>query len=429
MKHAALIWLSLVLFSFTSRAQDTEDYYREGYMRYENLIYNPDIKTIIFERYGVQFSDPIMKLGSPEQLFLSFDDISGQFKSYVYTLVHCDASWQPSNLMPNEYLAGFFEERIDNYESSFNTLQGYIHYSVTIPGRDVRPTLSGNYLLKVYVEGESEKPVFTRRMMVLEQLVTVEATVDRGTVVSTRDTHHEIDFNIYYPAVKVANPFEDIKVVLRQNNRWDNAIFGLKPLFLKDNLLEYDYEEGNLFAAGNEFRNFDATSLRMQTLYVRNIVQASNGFTVVLMDEKSRSADKYVFESDINGNRLIRNQHMSNSDIEAEYVSVKFRLKHELLANGNFYVFGALSDWRCTRENMMTYNPDENAYEALLYLKQGYYNYEYVFVQDGKKTCDETLAEGSHYETENQYSILVYYRPMGGRYDKLVSFTTMNSKY
>ena len=429
MKLKLFALIAALACSMVAVAQDNEDYYKENYLRYENLVYDPNIRTVIFERYGVQFSDPVMILGSSEQLFLSFDDISAEYKSLMFTLVHCDASWNPSNLMQNEYLDGFFEERIDNYQYSFNTLQKYIHYEQVIPGREARPKLSGNYLLMVYPEGYPDKPVLTRRMMVLQQEVTVEAEVDRATVVSLRETHHEIDFSINYPAVKVANPFEDIKIVLRQNNRWDNAIYGLKPLFLKENMLEYDYEDGNLFPAGNEFRNFDVTTLRMQTLYVRNIVQSDNGFTAVLMEDRSKSADRYVVEPDINGNRLIRNQHVSNSDLEAEYVSVKFRLKHELLANGNFYVFGSLSDWRCTRENMMTYNPDENAYEALLYLKQGYYNYEYVFVQDGKKVCDETLVEGSHYETENQYCIMVYYRPMGGRYDRLVNYTPLKSKF
>jgi hypothetical protein len=427
-------FLSGILLLFTTlcptrvTAQD-DDYYREGYLRYENLIYKNTIKTVIFERYGVQFSDPVITLGSAEQVYLSFDDLEGDFKSYSYTLIHCDASWQPSNLIPNEYLAGFFEDRIDTYESSFNTIQTYTNYRLLIPGREVRPMISGNYVLKVYVEGENEKPILTRRMMVVEPVVVVDAEVDRGTLVSTRETHHEIDFSIHYPAIKVSNPFDDIKVVLRQNNRWDNAITGLKPLFVKDNLLEYDYEEGNTFPAGNVFRSFDATTTRMQTLYVRNIIQAVNGYTIVLMDDKSRAADQYVVESDIDGNRLIRNQHANNYDLESEYVSVKFRLRHEILANGNFYVFGALSDWRTSKEFMMTYNPDENAYEALIYMKQGYYNYEYVFVEDGKKTCDETLVEGSHYETENMYSILVYYRPMGGRYDKLVSHKRLNSRF
>ncbi|HEX5003531.1 MAG TPA: type IX secretion system plug protein domain-containing protein [Bacteroidia bacterium] len=425
--------LSPVLLFFAlplrSNAQQQDEYFSEGYMRYENMIYKSNIKTVIFEKYGVQFSDPVITLGSGEQLFLSFDDLDGDFKSYAYTLIHCDASWHPTNLMPNEFLEGFYEEHIDNYETSFNTIQKYTHYMLTLPGRDVRPMISGNYLLKIFVEGQNDHPVITRRMMVLEPLVVVDAKVNRGTITDTRETCHEIDFAIHYPAIKVANPFEDVKVVLRQNNRWDNAIFGLKPLFLKDNLLEYDYEEGNIFKAGNEFRNFDATSLRLQSIYVKNIVEADNGFTVVLMPEISRAFDRYVFENDIDGNRLIRNQHVNNSDIEAEYVSVKFTLKHELLANGNFYVFGALSDWRTSKEFMMNYNPDENAYEALLYLKQGYYNYEYVFVADGKHVCDDTLVEGSHYETENNYSILVYYRPLGGRYDKLVNYTKMNSKF
>ena len=157
--------LLLLCASFTnSVSQDSTDYFKTGFLRYENFIYNDKIKSVTFEQADNRLSEPFLELNSPQQLVLMFDDLEGDIKNYWYTLIHCDYNWNPSNLFSNEYLAGFTEDRIENYRTSFNTIQPYTHYQLTIPGREVRPMLSGNYLLKVYVEGEPDKPVLTRRM-------------------------------------------------------------------------------------------------------------------------------------------------------------------------------------------------------------------------------------------------------------------------
>ncbi|MDQ3051048.1 MAG: DUF5103 domain-containing protein [Bacteroidota bacterium] len=425
--------LVLLLFSGTGAvfplcAQDTTDYYASGYLRYENFVYNKNIRTVVLEQANLRLSDPVIELNRPEKLILSFDDLEGDYKNYMYTLIHCDAGWNPSSLLQNEYLSGFTEDRIINYRTSFNTLQPYTHYEQEIPGREVHPILSGNYLVKVYVEGVPEVPVLTRRMMVLQTRITIEATVHRATIVSDMDTKQEIDFSIFYPGLQVVNPFEDIKVVIQQNSRWDNVISGLRPLFLKDNELDYNYEEENTFNGGNEFRTFDIRTLRMQTQFVQNIIRTETGFTVVLTTDQSRSFGRYVTENDINGKFLVKTQDGRDNDLEGEYATVKFTLKHEILTNGNFYVFGALSDWRMNPHNKMVYNDDEERYEALLFLKQGYYDYQYVFVPDGALIADETIVEGSHYETENEYNIFVYYKSLGSRYDQLVGFKKLDSR-
>lgn len=428
----ALINLPIFLLSLTLpltvTGQDTEDYYQEGFTRYENHIYKDNIKTVRLERDGLEMSDPVIELNSGQRLILSFDDLDGDLKNYSYTLIHCDSEWRPSNLIENEYLDGFFEERIYDYKQSFNTVQNYTHYTVAVPGRDVRPRISGNYLLKLYEEGSPDEPVITRRMLIFEQLAGIDGIVKRATLASERDTKHEIDFSIYHPSLPVTNAFAEIKVVLMQNGRWDNAITDLKPLFLKDKELQYDYEEGNTFTAGNEFRTFDIRTIRMQTQWVDEIVRGPNGFTVVLLPERSRATNKYAIENDINGKFLIRYQEGRDSDLEGEYVHVKFTLRHPVSPRGNFYVFGGLTDWNITNQNKMTYNYDEEAYELLLYLKQGYYDYQYVFVEDGKDIPDETVIEGSHFETRNEYFILVYFRPVGARFDRLVGFSRLKSR-
>ncbi len=423
-----MINIVFVLCLLAIQVQGQDDYYKEGYTRFENYIYSENIRTVKLERSGLELTDPVIELGTPQQLVLSFDDLAGDLKNYSYTLIHCDASWRPSNLIENEYLDGFFEERIYDYRQSFNTIQAYTHYTTTIPGRDVRPKISGNYLLKVYEDGMADQPTITRRIMVFEQLVGIDGYVKRATLIGDRDTKHEIDFSILHPALPVTNAFSEIKVVIMQNGRWDNAITDLKPLFLKDKELEYDYEDVNTFYAGNEFRTFDIRTIRMQTQWVDRIIRSPGGYTAVLTPSRNRSTEKYSIENDINGRFLIRYQEGRDDDLEGEYVDVKFTLKQRVMPTGNLYVFGALSDWRVDNTNKMTFNEDEEAYELLLNLKQGYYDYEYVFVEDGKNRIDETVIEGSHYETRNEYHILVYFRPVGARFDRLVGFSRLESR-
>ncbi|MFZ9942396.1 MAG: DUF5103 domain-containing protein [Bacteroidia bacterium] len=421
-----LCLLSLVL-NFSSRAQET-DYYSDHYRRFEDFVYKENIKSVVLEQSGLKLSEPILKLGTDESLALSFDDLDADNKYYAYTLIHCNADWTPSNLLQSDYLQGFSEDRITDYKASFNTIQPYTNYRLVIPGREVRPILSGNYLLMVYPEGEPEKPVITRRMMVVEPRTVIDGVVHRATTVQDRDSKQEVDFSVAYQGLQVANPFDEIKVVIKQNGRWDNAITGLKPLFLKDNLLEYSYDDENTFSAGNEFRNFDTRTLRILTQNVKEILKGNDGYTVLLFPSESRSFKRYAVESDINGRFLIRNQDGRDDDLEGEYVRVKVVLKHDLITDGNFYVFGSLSDWRCGPSNKMAYNYDEGTYEALLYLKQGYYDYVFAFLKDGSSGYDETLVEGSHYETVNEYTILVYHRQTGSRADKLVGVRKLVSR-
>ena len=411
-----------------AQEEDTTDYFATGFLRFEDFVYNNKIKTVVLEQAALKLSDPIIELGMPEKLILSFDDLEGDYKNYMYTLIHCDANWNQSTLQPNEYLGGFAEDRILEYRTSFNTLQPYTHYVQEIPGREVRPTISGNFLVKVFVEGYPEVPVLTRRMMILETRTGIEANEHRATMVNDMYTKQEIDFSVFYKTIQVTNPFEDIKVVIQQNGRWDNAIYGLKPLFLKDSELDYSYDGENTFNGINEYRTFDLRTLRVQTQFVKEIIQDPAGYTVVLQPDQSRSFARYLTENDINGKMLVRNQDGRDDNLEGEYATVKFTLKHEILAHGNFYVFGALSGWRTTPENKMVYNYDEGQYEATLFLKQGYYDYQYVFLPDGTVVPDETIVEGSHYETENEYNILVYFRPVGGRYDRLVGWRKINSR-
>ncbi|MDD5570485.1 MAG: DUF5103 domain-containing protein [Bacteroidales bacterium] len=421
-----IFFFSSIAFSFAQT--DTTDYYKKNYFHYDDYVYKNNIKTVLLHQETWEFSPPIIELNGTEKLKLSFDDLDGDLKNYSYTVVHCDANWQPSNMQTLEYIDGFTEDNIRNYNYSVNTIQKYTHYSFTFPNENLRLTKSGNYLLKIYLENDKENIAITRRFMIAEPLVAVEANVKRATALEYRDSRHEIDFVIKTGSYLISNPLTDLNVVITQNDRWDNAISNLKPLFIRGNELIYDYEKGNTFIAGNEFRQVDIRSLRYQSMNIRKITYDSLKNHVYLLCDVKRSGKTHLSFNDINGKFSVINQDRGNGEVEGDYAYVHFCLQYNPFElQGNVYLLGALTGWRFSKESQLKYNPKRYFYEATLYLKQGYYNYIYVLLKNNEKNADESYIEGSYYETENQYCIYVYYREPGTLYDKLIAYKKINS--
>ncbi|HNZ42057.1 MAG: DUF5103 domain-containing protein [Bacteroidales bacterium] len=409
--------------------QNTPDYFSDNYLRAEDYIYKPNIRTVLFYREGFVLTSPIINLDQGEKLVLKFDDLDGDLKRMRYTFIHCDAYWNPSDLMPNEYLRGFYEDDITDVKYSFNTLQKYTHYSLTIPTDVMQPVLSGNYLLKVYMEDEPENVVLTRRFMIVDSKVNITAIVNKPTVVEYRNYKQEVDFSIDKTGYTINNPYQDLKVIVQQNGRWDNAIRNLKPLYIKGEILDYNYEEENVFPGGNVFRYFDIKSTNAYTEYIAHQVKDSIGYEVFLKEEQRKTFKVFVSQKDIKGRQFIKSDdNITDSDIESEYVYVHFFLKYDApLQDGAIYILGGLTDWSYSKEAKMEYNYEWKGYTATLYLKQGYYNYQYVFLENGKQVGDETLIEGSHYETDNEYTIYVYSRELGENYDVLIGLKQFNT--
>ncbi len=408
-----------------------DDYYKKIFFRYEDYTYNDNIKTILLYKEGFELAPPLIQLGGTEKLKLSFDDLSGEYATYKYTLIHCDANWKPSDMMSAEYIDGFADDYISTYSASFNTLQKYYHYELTFPTENLRPTKSGNYILKVFRNEDTEENLaFTRRFMIFDQHVDVTGEVKRATSNEDRDYKQEVDFTIAYNNYSISSPFTDLKVALTQNDRWDNAITDLKPKYVKNNELDYNYTNGeNTFNGGNEFRHFDIKSVQFISDRIKKITTDSLGYHVYLMPDIRRSFTVYSSMQDINGKKFIKtDEAIKNPDIEGEYVYVHFTLPYyESVSEGNVYIFGALTDWHYQKEAIMKYNKNIGAYEGTLYLKQGYYNYEYVLLKNNESVGDETFMEGNHYDTENDYTIYVYHQEQGTTFDKLIAVKRLNS--
>ena len=393
---------------------------------YKNQSFNKQIKTVLCHKIEEELSLPIINLNSEDKLLVSFDDLDADIKDYYYTIIHCNSDWTTSDLMSSEYISGFTDEPITNYEFSFNTIQKYTHYQFEFPTIDIKPILSGNYVFKIYEEGG--KTMAYKRFMVLDTKLNIEANVRRATLAEDRNTKHEIDFTIKHPNLVVADPFADIKVHIKQNNREDNAITNLTPLFVKNDELIYDYDDDNTFWGNNEFRHFDFKSLRYQSERIKSIDFDSTNNHVYLFNDIKRSFDRYSIAPDINGKFLIKSQEGWKSSIEADYAVVHFTLPLNHISYVDMYVIGAFSDWQLKKEFKLEYNTDKKQYETAIFLKQGYYNYHYALNFTSTKRVDVSFIEGTHYQTRNDYFVYVYFRAVGDRHDSFVGFLKTSSK-
>ena len=394
----------------------------------KNSVSRDNIRSVQFFRKGWEFSNPVIDLGTDQQLTLKFDELSEGTTSFSYIITHCDAEWFPSRLVQAEYMEGFIENPINDYAPSINTTTRYTNYQLMLPNEQVRFLISGNYVITVFEDGKRDTPILTRRFYVLEPIAEISGEVKKSTYEGYRGRDQEVDFTINYSHIAISDPRNEIKVILKQNNREDNCLRNLKPTFVRDAELIYDLSRENTFPGGNEFRNFDTKDLRINGFGVSAIVFRDPNYKVTLRTDQPRPNTGYLTENDMNGRYLIKNNRANDPDLESDYIDVLFSLEMpEPLSSGQVYVFGALTDWQCLPSNRMMWNYDLKRYEASLQLKQGFYDYQYVYIQTGDSKIDNTLLEGSHVETENEYNLFVYYHGFASRYDKLIGFRTINS--
>lgn len=267
---------------------DTIEYFSNKTLRYEDHTYVKNLRTIQLSPEPNALTPPLILLNSEEKLLLNFDDLDGDYKTYNYTITHCNAKWEPSNILVSEFLDGFAENTISDYSFSRNTLQKYTHYNAEFPNQNLKLTKSGNYLLIVYTDNNIENICFSKRFMVFENKVDVNVSIHAATIVENRNFKQEVDFKIIYSSGEITNPYQEIYPVILQNFRWDNAIFGLSPQYVKDLELIYDYDDQNVFGGSSEFRWFDTRSLRYQSDRINKIEKGIDSIYNVwlLPDEK-----------------------------------------------------------------------------------------------------------------------------------------------
>lgn len=362
--------------------------------------------------------------GTP--LMLEFDELNEAYSNYHAKIYHCNADWSISLLNDINFIDTYNDFTITDYQLSVATRTPYYHYKLEIP----KVKLPGNYIVMVHREGNVKDMMLTRRFMVYDNTVTLQANVVPSSGIQERKSNHQLDFSIQYGNYQITNPREDIKVVLRQNYRWDNAISDLKALNVRvdQKVLDYGYfNMENNFVAGNEFRFFDARSIRFLGTNVAKIDLSDKRPQVLLGIDQSRSSQPYSQYNDFNGMFVVDNYETNRGETDADYVNVIFTLKSPQPVAGNVYVNGGFNNWQLSTKNRMSYSNEAQEYKASILLKQGIYNYNYsVQHPDSKhpdsKHPDESYFEGSYFNTENHYEIIAYYRPVGSRADLIVGY-------
>ena len=393
---------------------------------YDNKVYAAQIKTVQCYNTQKEQSIPVIPLKSSEQLLFSFDDLNGGSQDYWYTVEHCTYDWKPSNISVLDYLDGINEDRIINYSYSSKTLQKFTHYELTLPNEQIKPKIAGNYLLKVYKNGDQKQPVISQRFFVASNTVNVQMEVIPSTDVALRFSNQKINFTIQHQAT-IQNPYTDIKVILMQNGNAENAKLNIKPTYVKPGTLTYSELDANDFAGLNEYRKFDMRSFRYKGAHVQDIF-ADTTNNIVLFADLNGNAPKYTRQIDDNGAFFIRNQDNIDNNTDSDYANVLFTLNSAAPGtNGDVYVVGRFNNYKLTDENKMIYDPSVRKYTTSIYLKQGVYDYQYVWKEKSADKTNTAILEGSFVETENNYQAFVYFRKPGSRWDELISYNMISN--
>lgn len=425
-----MLLLSYKAFS-NSLLPDSTDYYNNNFIRNDNHTYVSNIKSIEMYKAGFELSDPVIELNSGEAFHVSFDDLNPGVRQYYFTVYHCDANWNKSTIWTNEYLQSAEEDQIEIFSPSFGTRTPYTHYAFSFPNERLNVTKSGNYILKVYshLTNGSEEIVFTRRFLVVDTKVNINGNALRSATSEYFETHQEVDFSVSTGSLRIDSPYQDIKVVVLQNWRWDNALRTLKPNMVRNDLLDYNFDnESNLFEGGNEFRHFDIKSLKFLSDRIRQISFDDTMNYVKLWETQKRTFKTYISDEDINGRFLLKTDDENEVSTMGEYAKVQFFLAYESpIIEGNLYVAGGFNGWEYTSENKMSYNFRRKGYEASILLKQGYYNYQYILLPNNSNRGDANFIEGSHSVTQNTYTILVYHHQKSELYDELIGVQSFES--
>ena len=390
-----------------------------------NKIPQPEnIKTVIFKIDKKSSQFPILKKGS--SLELSFDDLNANEEDYYYKITYHNYDWSESILFKNEFIDGLDNIRISNFQNSFNTLQRYTHYKLTLPNSSTNLKLAGNY--KIHVYNRNDELQFSRRFVYLNPKVSVSAEVYRTRDLKYFTTHQNIKFNLIQKNLGSLQDFEDnLNVMIIQNDHWNNSISGIKPQFKNNKVLKYRYDIKTSFEGGNEYLFFDTKDLRVTSPNI-SFVNLELLYESYLYTDIPRKNFPYSFNNDINGGFQIRTVIGSQDPgIEADYSWVYFTLAASIeLPETDIFILSNFNNYESSEENLMSYNKALEAYEARILFKQGFYNYKYY--ANTTFGWEPNLISGNFFQTENNYKILVYYKPPGGIFDELIGFGETDSR-
>lgn len=387
-----------------------------------NEITNVDfIKSISFKSETGKHQFPLITKG--ENFTLQFDDLLAEDNDYYYVIEYFDHDWKPSSLYKNEYLSGLDNLRISNHKSSYGTLQRYTHYKLTLPNENTQFLVSGNYMISVF--DTNDELMFRRKFLIYEELASIEAGVFRSRELEQFSTHQTVQFSVNPIGINIRNPNNDLKIILLQNEQWDNAKKLSKPQYIIGQELHFRYDLPAQFEGGNEFFHFDTKDNRITNPSI-SYVEQEDLYQTYLFTDPERANYPYTFNPDINGDFVINTVLGEDPDTEADYTQVHFSLaKQYTLRDEEIFLYGKFSNYELNENYRLIYNPSYEVYERTLLLKQGFYNYKYVWKTE--EGLEKNKISGTHAITENQYLILLYIWDVGNQYDALIGVKTLSS--
>jgi Domain of unknown function (DUF5103) len=384
-----------------------------------------NIKTVSFVQNGNNVV-PIFELG--DTFSFQFDDLFGNEANYYFEVIHCDYNWKPTDIPKTDYISGFDNQRITDYVNSFNTLQVYSHYRLPFPNQFTSQLrISGNYMLRIL--NEDKEVIFSRKFILYENHATVAAQVKRSRDVTNIDYKQNLDFSILSNDIVFQTPLQNVKVLLLQNGNFNTAIKNVPPQYTIGNQLVYKYDKETQFWGGNEFLYFENKDIRAASNNVGRVGANNDIYNAYLYTNQARANQIYSVYQDVNGNFVVKNINASNNEIEADYAWVYFSLSAPTFRSTtkDIYINGMFNNYSLSPEYKMDYNTEKGLYEKAVMIKQGFTNFQYT-IADKKGTIDyQNAIDGNFYQTENEYTILVYYKESTDRYQRVIGKGNANS--
>ena len=414
------IMTSLLLVLLTCVSTEAQESYRSEIMR-------SDIKSLEVKVEGELISTPYIELNGEKVLEISFDALHRSSGRFAYSVIHCDADWKKSVLIPIEYMKGFQNVALENFANSINTMTHYTNYKLFFPNEDTQLSVSGNYVVQIYDEDNPDNIALTACFSVVEPLIEIDASVSGNTDIDFNKGHQQVDFTINKKDIVINYPQTDLKIFVYQNNNLNDVRTNIQPMSITNRQLQYKHNRDLIFEAGNEYRRIEFLTHRYNGMGVESIGFYNPYYHATLLQNIIRSDRTYIYDQDQNGRFFIRCSGCGDPDAEADYYIVHFSLASELMLNGNIYLFGEMFNNIIDDNSRMDYNVETGSYEKMVMLKTGHYNYQYAFVENGGSKVELGPTEGNFFETENEYTIAVYFRPMGTRYDRLIGVRNINS--
>jgi len=389
----------------------------------KNRIYDPQVKSlqaVVNQNWLSPLT--IMRLNSHDCLNIGFDELSHDYHRYIYHIERCEADWSKTeDVFESEWLEGFNDNVIDDYEHSINTTVAYTHYQFTIPNDRCRLTMSGNYKLRIADEDSGEE-ILIVEFMVTEQSANLSMEVTTNTDIDTNISHQQVSLALNYGSLTVTHPDEQLQTIILQNGREDNCRRNVKPNYVSNNGLEWRHNKALIFDGGNEYRKYEILDTSHPTMGIDYINWDGENFQVFPFISEPRL--NYLYDEDANGAFYIRNSDNIENDTSSDYVWVNYRLISPPVKNGKVIIDGQWTTEE-SEDYQMNYDASSHQYNGQILQKQGYYSYQYLWEQDNGQRVP-LLSEGNFYQTENSYQALVYFKGSGDRSWRLVSYGHIN---